>query len=83
MAKKLKVKRDQVWKDGPLPPGTWNWGGVVLKDMASGFYFADFHGDHVTLVPSGRRVEAEEVLMYNNSLELPPQNEPQATRLEN
>lgn len=62
------------WKDGPLPADTWNWGGVVLKgeDPANGFYFADFHGDHVTLCPDGRRVEASEVGSYNNSLDLPP-----------
>ncbi len=42
-----------------------------------GFYFADFHGDHVTAVgagPGGSDVElrAEDVAQYNNCLLLPP-----------
>lgn len=60
------------WKHGPMPEDTWNWGGVVLKDDGRDcFHFADFHGDHVTLVPDGRRIEPEEILLYNNCLELP------------
>ncbi len=59
------------WKDGPLPPNTWNWGGVVLTSMSpTGFCFADFCGDHV--IVDGKRYEANEVSMYNNCLDLPP-----------
>ena len=64
------------WKPGPLPPNTWNWGAVVLfgeggKPM-SGFYFADFHGDHATISPKfTRKVQAHEVAFYNNSITLP------------
>lgn len=61
------------WRQGPLPPHTWNWGGVVLQGQAHrSFYFADFWGDHVIIYPSGKRVEADEVVMYNNSLVQPP-----------
>lgn len=63
-----------MWQEGPLPPGTWNWGGVVVKSQGkdpSGFYFADFCGDHVTLVPGGERVEAADVVLFNNCLHLP------------
>lgn len=70
-----------MWKKGPLPPGTYNWGGVVLVgDSPDGFYFADFCGDHA-IVLKGKigdtnsvdtRVEADQIAMYNNSLELPP-----------
>lgn len=62
------------WKRGPLPPNTWNWGGVVLRGMnpAQGFLMADFAGDHVKLYPSGKVVKAEDVDWYNNSLTLPP-----------
>ena len=64
------------WKAGPLPPNTWNWGGVVPKgeDTGSGFYFADFHGDHVVLVgiEPVRTLKADEVAYYNNALCLPP-----------
>lgn len=63
-----------AWKKGPLPPGTWNWGGVVLVDEETGcgFYFADFCGDHVKLCPDGRAVKPAEIALYDNSLELPP-----------
>jgi hypothetical protein len=61
------------WKKGPMPKNTWNWGGVVPAGQGSyGFMFADFHGDHVILCPSGKRLEPHEVAFYNNSLELPP-----------
>ena len=64
------------WKRGPLPPQTWNWGAVVPTGMeAEGFYFADFHGDHVIMSPSTqheRRLSASEVAFYNNSIGLPP-----------
>lgn len=68
-----------AWKKGPLPPNTWNWGGVVPagEDTGTGFYFANFCGDHVQLSPSekfpaGRILKAHEVALYDNSLELPP-----------
>jgi hypothetical protein len=62
------------WRKGPLPPGTWDWGGVVPhgEDMGRGFYFADFHGDHVKLVRDGRRLEPHEIKWWNNALSLPP-----------
>ncbi len=62
-----------AWQKGPLPPGTWNWGGVALKGatFATGFYFADFHGDHVIL-DNGKRIEAADVAWYDNSITLPP-----------
>ena len=37
-----------MWKEGPLPPDTWGWGGVMPFYLDSGFFFADFRGDHVT-----------------------------------
>lgn len=62
-----------MWKTGPLPPNTYHWGGVVrIGDTASGFYFADFCGDHVKLCPSGEVLQPGEVAMYDNSLTLPP-----------
>lgn len=69
------------WKQGPLPPGTWNWGGVVPRgEEPSGFYFADFCGDHVVVQDGGgpgtpiphRVLKPEDVAWYNNSLDLPP-----------
>lgn len=67
------------WHPGPLPAGTFNFGGIVTHDMISkdgksmGFKFADFHGDHV--MANGERVEPNEVAFYNNSLEVPPSAE--------
>ncbi len=62
-----------AWKRGPLPPDTFQWGGVVPTDHdGSGFYFADFHGDHVCICPGDRTLKADEVAWYDNSLELPP-----------
>lgn len=60
-----------AWKKGPLPAGTWNWGGVVPVGETSGFYFADFCGDHVEVVPGGKVLKPEEVALYDNGLELP------------
>ena len=61
------------WNKGPLPPDTWDWGGVVPTDQfAGGFYFADFCGDYVVIIPGGRVLKPDEVAYYNNSLELPP-----------
>lgn len=62
------------WKKGPLPAGTWHWGGVQLHDTANpnGFYFADFNGDHVRLpMLNNKRIEAHEIKLYNNALTLP------------
>lgn len=63
-----------MWKPGPLPPNTYNWGGVVPAgdDTGYGFYFADFCGDHVKICPGDRVLKAHEVAFYDNSLELPP-----------
>jgi hypothetical protein len=65
-----------AWKRGPLPPGTYHWGGVILvgEDTSLGaFHFADFAGDHVK-ISSGRGpkriVQPNEVAFYNNCLEL-------------
>lgn len=61
------------WKEGPLPPKTYHWGGVVTHEHKYwSFSFADFCGDHVKLVPSGKRLESHEVRLYCNCLELPP-----------
>lgn len=62
---------DNCWKDGPLPPNTYGWGGIVRGNEAGGFEFADFCGDHVELV-DGCVVKANDVCKYNNSLTLPP-----------
>jgi hypothetical protein len=73
---------DTHWKKGPLPPNTWDWGGLVDKDFAkgSGFYFADFRGDHATVYkgefPAKVRIEAADILWYNNSIKLPPSSMP-------
>lgn len=67
-----------MWKQGPMPSGTWNWGAVVLEGMdpKNGFYFADFCGDHVKLVGVeeciSKTIPANKIAWYNNSLELPP-----------
>lgn len=61
-----------AWKQGPLPPDTYHWGGVVpTGNDGGGFFFADFCGDHVKLVPGGRVLKADEVAWYDNSLNLP------------
>lgn len=61
-----------MWKKGPLPPGTYHWGGVVVEgnDPKSGFHFADFKGNHVVLADK-TRVEAHDVAFWNNSLTFP------------
>ncbi len=65
-----------AWKKGPLPKETWGWGGVVpvSTEPMSGFYFADFCGDHVKIQsgPGETVLKADEVAYYDNSLELPP-----------
>ncbi len=68
-----------AWREGPLPLDTWGWGGVVPigENSGTGFYFADFCGDHV-MIPDGKdgkgdlRVEPAQVARYDNSLTLPP-----------
>lgn len=64
-----------MWTKGPLPPGTWNWGGVtkIGKEPKDGFYFADFCGDHVK-IQSGKGEEIlqpEEIGWFCNCLEVP------------
>lgn len=66
-----------AWQKGPLPPGTYNWGGVVPhgENMGMGFWFADFCGDHVKIIDGSnppRELKAWEVAWWNNSLDLPP-----------
>ncbi len=62
-----------AWKKGPLPPDTYNWGGVtIVGEGAYGFYFADFCGDHVETYPERRTLKADEVAWYDNSLVEPP-----------
>jgi hypothetical protein len=67
-----------AWKKGPLPPGTYNWGGVVTRESeaSGGFFFADFCGDHVKGMPGDLLIKAEDVVLYDNSLELPPKATP-------
>ncbi len=64
-----------AWKKGPLPAGTYGWGGVVPVDLkaSEGFFFADFCGDTVKAITHPERVlQAHEVAYYDNSLTLPP-----------
>jgi len=68
-----------AWKKGPLPPDTWNWGGVVpvTEKGGSGFYFADFKGDHAVISTNrgekdGLILKPEEIAYYDNSIEIPP-----------
>lgn len=60
------------WQRGPLPPNTWNWGGVVtVGDKGlGGFYYAEFFGDHAVIEgPNGDEVvKAEDVAWYNNAI---------------
>lgn len=63
------------WRKGPLPPDTWQWGGVVLHkfDTPHGykaFFFADFCGDHVKL-QDGQVVKPDEIAWWNNDITLP------------
>ena len=66
-----------AWRRGPLPPNTYQWGGVVPvgADTCGGFYFADFCGDHVKInpgTPDERVLKPDEVAWYDNSIELSP-----------
>jgi hypothetical protein len=72
-----------AWKRGPLQPDSYNWGGCVPAGTNHGFYFADFRGDHVMLFDGsaeGRRVEAADIVWYDNSLTLPPHSDPSFAR---
>ena len=61
------------WKKGPLPEGTVGWGGVVPRSYkGTGFWFADFYGDHVHVFPGDKILESGEVAWYNNSITQPP-----------
>lgn len=60
------------WNKGPLPPDTWNWGGVQTVDMTSGFIYANFCGDHV-ITEIGTRIEADKIAYWSNCLDLPPE----------
>lgn len=68
-----------AWKKGPLPEGTYQWGAVVPHDLEGpGFFFADFLGDAAGIwKPDGTRrtLEAWEVKYYDNSIEMPPQDD--------
>lgn len=66
-----------MWKRGPLPKDTYGWGGVTLTKQDTGFFFADFCGDHVKIRDGNgeRKVMAAEVCQYDNSLTLPPKLE--------
>jgi hypothetical protein len=71
------VPSHQGWERGPLPPDTYDWGGVVPvgERLNGGFYFADFRGDHVEIYPGGsavRVLQPHEVAWFNNGLKLPP-----------
>jgi len=60
---------------GPLPAGTFGWGGVVKvgQDPRVGFQFADFRGDNVaTPGPDGHILQPEEVAWFDSSLTMPP-----------
>lgn len=66
-----------TWHRGPLPSGTYGWGGVVpamvefYPFVGDGFYFVRFEGDRV------RRVDdtflySYEIAWWNNCLTDPP-----------
>jgi hypothetical protein len=71
------------WVKGPLPPDSWNFGGVVPLEgvlpngsLFGGFLFADFRGDRVIVKGTDGRADQElkphEVAWFDNSLTLPP-----------
>lgn len=74
-----------AWKKGPLPAGSYNWGGVILQSPGHampticGFHFADFCGDHALLkYEDSKRVEAWEIAFYDNDLCAPTKKELEA-----
>ncbi len=71
------VTDENGWFPGPLPSGTFGFGGVVPVGEGS-FRFADFCGDHVKCCPGGMVLLPDMVAFYNNCLTLPP-GAPQGT----
>lgn len=72
---KQPVQVESQWKKGPMPKNTWMWGAITTTPESSGFYFADFKGDHVIIYggsKDGKKVLAKDITYYNNSLTLPP-----------
>lgn len=65
-----------AWQKGPLPAGTFGWGGVVKVGEGPGFRFADFKGDRVAVLGAqgGHLLQADEVAWFDNSLTLPPKD---------
>lgn len=74
------------WKPGPVPPGTYGWGGVVPHGYhQKGFFFASFEGNKVVLAAGpefARVLQLDEVKLYDNSLSLPPAIHPREKRLQ-
>lgn len=70
-AKAKALKPVGVWTEGPLPSGTYGFGGVVPVGEGS-FRFADFCGDHAKCCPGGMVLLPDQVAFYNNGLTLPP-----------
>jgi hypothetical protein len=72
-----KIILSDGWVKGPMKPGTWGFGGVVMKDHSihGGFYFADFRGSHVIALSSDGRTQKillpDEVGYYNATLHPP------------
>ena len=72
-----------AWKRAPLPPDTWGYGAVVTYsdcgDVEIGFRFADFMGDHAMIQGASGgpplRLEPNEVVLWDNSIHLPTQEE--------
>jgi hypothetical protein len=64
-----------AWLPGPMPANTWGWGGVKLIEQGSttGFYFADFKGDHVLINNGKKRIDPHDVAYFDNSITLPPE----------
>jgi hypothetical protein len=62
-----------MWRQGPLPPDTYFWGGVVTKEIdgQGTWYWCCFRGDHA-MTSDEQRIEADEVVWYNNSINEPP-----------
>ena len=67
------------WREGPLPANTYGWGGIVTKECPKGiFLYADFCGDYAMIYDSEkghlitRRVEACDILLWDNPLTEPP-----------
>lgn len=69
-----EATQERGWRPGPLPEGTYYWGGVVLKGDGRGFRFADFCGSHVIYMADFgyERAEADQVVWYDNGLTEPP-----------